>query len=226
MSELSTAEGSTRQRGRPRVDKKQLAARQKMVIAAAARLLSERYIREITVEQVITEAGISRPTFYRWFPGGTEELFDSMVAEAYGILARELAAVISGEGDLEKRVNAGVGAYFDWCISQGPVAYTILRDAFNQQSVVYPYRRRTIEFLVEVIRQQAFEDGVPDFGADSVETIITWIEGAAIIMLRDFPVPVARRNQQCLLATEMFIALVRRARDDDFYRNWSGKPQD
>ena len=226
MSEPSVIESSTRQRGRPRVDQKQLAARQRMVVAAAGRLLSERYMREITVEQVINEAGISRPTFYRWFPGGTEELFDSMVAEAYSVLARQLAAVISGEGDLEKRVHAGVGAYFDWCIAQGPVAYAILRDAFNEQSVVYPYRRRTIDFLVDVISQQARADGVPDFGPASVETIITWIEGAAIIMLRSFPVPVSLRNQQCLLATEMFVALVRKARDDNFYRDWTGTPRD
>lgn len=50
------------------------------VLAAAYRCVALRGVESTTLATVAEEAGISRATLYRWFPGGREELLTQVVA--------------------------------------------------------------------------------------------------------------------------------------------------
>jgi TetR/AcrR family transcriptional regulator, ethionamide resistance regulator len=68
--------------------------REQAILATAERLLEERPLGEISVEDLARGAGISRPTFYFYFPSKDAVLLtlvDRMVAEAAGSREEALA---------------------------------------------------------------------------------------------------------------------------------------
>jgi AcrR family transcriptional regulator len=84
------------------------AARERIVVAAE-RLLRERPYRELSVEEVMTEAGLSRTVFYRHFDGLPElllSLFDAITRH----LMEELQAP-PGPGATRRILEAAVDAY-------------------------------------------------------------------------------------------------------------------
>lgn len=61
-----------------------------------------------TVEDVATEAGVSRATVYRHFPGGREELMREMIAHEVAIFFLKLAAAVEDADDLVGVVEEAV----------------------------------------------------------------------------------------------------------------------
>ncbi len=74
------------------------------VVAAAGRVGLSR----ITVEDVAREAGVSRATVYRWFPGGRDQLVDEGVTWEVGRFLARLGAAVEGEPDLAGRLERGL----------------------------------------------------------------------------------------------------------------------
>jgi AcrR family transcriptional regulator len=112
------------------------------ILAAAERLLRERPYRELSVEEVMAEAGLSRTVFYRHFDGLADLVLTRMRA-----IGDELAAELSGEpgpGFQRQVLAAAVDAF----ARHGPfmralndaashdadieVAFRALRDGFTQ----------------------------------------------------------------------------------------------
>jgi AcrR family transcriptional regulator len=86
---LSAPEAATRGRRTPRASGDE---RERAILATAERLLEERSLTEISVEDLAKGAGISRPTFYFYFPSKDAvvlTLVERMVEEAAA--SRELA---------------------------------------------------------------------------------------------------------------------------------------
>ncbi len=81
-SSLPTSEATPRGRRTPRASGDE---RERAILATAARLLEERPLGEISVEDLARGAGISRPTFYFYFPSKDAvllTLIDRIVVEA------------------------------------------------------------------------------------------------------------------------------------------------
>lgn len=58
-----------------------------------------------TVEDVVKEAGVSRATIYRYFPGGRDELIREVVAWEAGRFMGRLAEAVAGAPDLASLVE-------------------------------------------------------------------------------------------------------------------------
>ncbi len=88
---LPTREATARGRRAPRASGDE---RERAILATAERLLEERPLGEISVEDLAKGAGISRPTFYFYFPSKDAVLLtlvDRMVEEAAGSREEALA---------------------------------------------------------------------------------------------------------------------------------------
>src|SRR5215475_1006761 len=93
---------------RPSGDDRELA-----ILATATRLLEERPLHEISVDDLARGAGISRPTFYFYFPSKDAvllTLFDRMMQEA-DVMFDGLAEKLSG-GDPLQVCRDGISAFF------------------------------------------------------------------------------------------------------------------
>jgi AcrR family transcriptional regulator len=86
---MSTRPASTARRATARVRRAEARER---ILAAAELLLRERPYRELSVEEVMAEAGLSRTVFYRHFDGLAELVLARMRA-----IGDELAAELAGE---------------------------------------------------------------------------------------------------------------------------------
>src|SRR3954447_15373564 len=79
------------------------------IVAAAERLLRERPYRELSVEEVMAEAGLSRTVFYRHFDGLPELVLSLFGAITQGLMAEVQAA--PGPGATRGILEAAVDAY-------------------------------------------------------------------------------------------------------------------
>ncbi|MDF1779815.1 MAG: TetR/AcrR family transcriptional regulator [Alcanivoracaceae bacterium] len=204
----------SRQRGRPPVSGDALAERQAGVLSAAGQLLAEKTSSDITVEQLIQVAGTSRPTFYRWFPGGIEQVVEMLIARANQDLIGRIVSVVAETSGLEQRIEAGVRAYFEWARDMGPVTYGIYREGFDEASPAWRYRQQTIATVVGIVRQQAEALGFAHLSELSIETLVSWIESAGATLFRHYPVQAEQIEEQRWLTTEMFLAMIDVVRRD------------
>lgn len=211
---LGPGSKALRRRGRPRVSGDALAARRAGVLAAAGPLLAERHSRDITVELLIQAAGTSRPTFYRWFPGGIEQVIEMLIAEANEDLVARIVAVVAAGGGLDARVSAGIRAYFDWCVERGPVVYGIYREGFDERSPAWRYRQQTIENMVAVLGQQAQALGFVEVTRLMIETLVSWIETAAVVLFRHYPFSREEADEQCRRTMQMSLAMLEMVRGE------------
>jgi AcrR family transcriptional regulator len=75
----------------------------------AARLCLERWgFSKVTVDDIADQAGISRATLYRLFPGGKDVLFEAMRARGLAEFFDELTIAVADAEDLESVVVACV----------------------------------------------------------------------------------------------------------------------
>ena len=97
----------SRRGSRPSGDERELA-----ILATAERLLADRSLSEISIDELARGAGISRPTFYFYFPSKDAvllTLLDQVVAEAD---AAAFAPAHEMAGDQEKPWREAITAFF------------------------------------------------------------------------------------------------------------------
>lgn len=201
--------GSPRSRGRPRIAGDVLLDRQAPILAAAGRLLAGRASGDISVELLLQETGASRPSFYRWFPGGMEQVFDLLIAKANSDLVLRLMSAVSRCSSAEERISAGVRAYFDWGLAQGPVITGIYREGFTQGSIAQRYRQQTLNVAIMLVNQQAEGLGLTALPPRLIETLVGWIETAGAVVFRHYPLKLTDVEEQCVLTTRMCLATLR-----------------
>src|SRR5215212_8200539 len=87
--------------------------RQRAILETAERLLAERSLGEISVDDLARGAGISRPSFYFYFPSKEAvllTLLDRMVEEARGRMGEALERFAE---DPARWLRAGITAIYD-----------------------------------------------------------------------------------------------------------------
>jgi AcrR family transcriptional regulator len=78
------------------------------LVRAASECVARWGLAKTTVEDAAREAGISRATVYRYFPGGRDELFGAVVARETDRFLGRLYAAVRGAGTLESVLEAGL----------------------------------------------------------------------------------------------------------------------
>jgi TetR/AcrR family transcriptional regulator, ethionamide resistance regulator len=108
MAAASEAKSAPRGRGR-RAARASGDDRERSILETAERLLEERPLSEISVDDLARGAGISRPTFYFYFPSKDAvvlTIIDRLVAAAAG--SREQALATLAEGDPRAGLRQGL----------------------------------------------------------------------------------------------------------------------
>lgn len=202
-----------KKRGRPRLTEQDLKFNQAHVLESMARLLGQYPIHQLSVEQLIADANISRPSFYRWFPQGLDQALDLLIDHVNDVLMRRIVLAVMMENNPEDRIRRAIKVYFDWVFEHINVVKEIYAAAFDESSIPYRYRRRSIEQALEIIRVQADNVGMSHVTPLMIETLILWIETSGLASLRYINGDKKILDDQCKLTTDMVLLLFVAMRD-------------
>jgi AcrR family transcriptional regulator len=119
------------------------------------------------MDDIADRAGVSKPVLYQHFPG-KRELYLALLEEQVDHLAERVAQAMAGTDDNHQRVNAAVGAYYDFIDAEGEAFRLVfesdLRNDDDVRSIVDRGTRATVEAIAEVI--------AADTGADPERALL------------------------------------------------------
>jgi AcrR family transcriptional regulator len=83
------------------------------ILANALQLFASRGYDAVGVQEIVTAAGVTKPTLYHYF-GSKRGLLDTLLAEHFDPLYRSIEQAATYDGDLALTLNRTVSAYFDY----------------------------------------------------------------------------------------------------------------
>ncbi|WP_217140570.1 TetR/AcrR family transcriptional regulator [Streptomyces sp. AC627_RSS907] len=129
--------------------------RRRQLIGVALELFGHRSPDEVSIEEIASAAGISRPLVYHYFPGKLG-LYEAALKHA----ADDLAARFTepGEGPLSARLLRMTGRYFDFADEHGPGFSALMRGgpAVAAGGACSLSTAATTDALVASVRQAAY----------------------------------------------------------------------
>lgn len=171
----------SRRSSRPSGDDRELA-----ILTTAERLLGERPLSEISIDDLARGAGISRPTFYFYFPSKDAVLLtlvERVAAEADSISG--IATIPPGEGGPATHWRHAIDAYFQTFRAHRAVTLAIAQaGATNSEvralwsTVLSHWIQRTSEAIQFERARGAAPDGVP---ADELATVLNLMNERALL---------------------------------------------
>lgn len=135
-----------RRRGRPPQSEAEAAAARARIVAATAAVFAEHGSHGLSVALILDRAGISRPTFYRYF-ANAEEPLQLILDESDMALVNGLQAALDRADDEIAMVVNGVDAYLAWARAHGPALRPLFAELHDPSSPVSPHRERTLQML-------------------------------------------------------------------------------
>jgi TetR/AcrR family transcriptional regulator len=128
------------------------------IMEAAGRTFGAHGLVGTTVEGVLREAGISRPTFYKYFPN-LEEVLDEVVRRANDDLVTSLAERVGAVDDPLAKIETAVDVYLDWGERMGGLVRVLYAEAHLPGSPVSIHRERTLGAVASLFALQAQASG-------------------------------------------------------------------
>ncbi|MBK3521326.1 MULTISPECIES: TetR/AcrR family transcriptional regulator [Streptomyces] len=186
--------------------------RRQQLIGVALELFSQRSPDEVSIDEIATAAGISRPLVYHYFPGKLS-LYEAALKRASEDLASRFDE--PHEGPLGARLLRVMGRYFDFVDEHGPGFSALLRGGPAVGS-------SATNALIDAVRQAAYDQILSHLGVTEasprLELVVrSWIslaESTALIWLEGRRVPRAELEVQ-LVHDFAALAAVGAVHDED-----------
>jgi AcrR family transcriptional regulator len=195
--------------------------RRQQLIGVALDLFSQRSPDEVSIDEIASAAGISRPLVYHYFPGKLS-LYEAALKRA----AEDLAGRFDEphEGPLGARLLRVMGRYFDFVDEHGPGFSALMRGgpAVPADGVGSREHASATNALIDSVRQAAYLQilshlGVTDASPRLELVVRSWIslaESTALIWLDGRRIPRAELEVQ-LVHDFAALAAVSAAYDED-----------
>jgi AcrR family transcriptional regulator len=157
------------------------------ICTAAERLMSERPFTQLSVADVLTEAGVSRASFYFYFASKyalLERLAERVTGSVFGT---SRAWFDADHGDPRAQLRAAVAGAFDTWAEHGPVIRAIIESGPAAEDVAALWERLMGEFVdaaAERIRRDR-ASGASDSGGPDPQTLaasLLWMTERALYL--------------------------------------------
>ena len=126
------------------------------ILRAAMNVFGRLGYSDTRVEDIIGEAGISRPTFYRYFKS-KEDVFDAVDEVVSISLLQTWTSAVASVDDPVQKLEKGVDAYLQWLYATGPVASTTRRQSAHPQLLIAKRREEGLHMIVDVFRGETLK---------------------------------------------------------------------
>ncbi|MFV0136342.1 TetR/AcrR family transcriptional regulator [Streptomyces sp. HMX87] len=168
--------------------------RRQQLIGVALELFSRRSPDQVSIDEIASAAGISRPLVYHYFPGKLS-LYEAALKRAADDLAARF--VEPPQGPLAARLLRVMGRFFDFVDEHGPGFAALMRGGPAVGS-------STTNALIDSVRQAAYDQILSHLGVTEpparLELVIrSWIslaESTALIWLDGRRIPRAELEAQ------------------------------
>lgn len=137
---------ATRRRGRPPAAPEAHAAVRQRLLDATQAVFAHAGYHGLSVEQVLIESGLSRPTFYKHFRN-TDDAIEIVIQSLNDRLIEQLLAAVAGQRDPFAALEAGLEAWRHWGDSLGPLLRPLFAELHDAHSPASRHRRRTLGIL-------------------------------------------------------------------------------
>jgi AcrR family transcriptional regulator len=150
---------------------------EKEILDSAERFLRERPLRELTIDEVMADTGLSRPAFYVYFRdrhGLVLRLIQEIGGELFEMADKWLKGAGDPREDLRDAVEGVVGAY----ARHGPVLKAISDAAGDDPTVEAAYRglvERFIDATASHIRAETRAGTVKGLNARRTAAALVWM---------------------------------------------------
>lgn len=120
------------------------------ILRGAAAAFGELGFAATRVEDILAAAGVSRPTFYRFFRN-KEDVFDALDELSHMSLVQLVTAAVDGASEPFAKLERAVEAFLRWQVAAGPVARVLREEAGRPDSVFAERRRISMGILFELL---------------------------------------------------------------------------
>jgi len=133
-------------------------ARRAQLLLAARDVFAAQGYHAAAMDDIAEKAGVSKPVLYQHFPGKLE-LYQALLTTYADELVASVEQAIATTTDNQKRVEAAVGAYFDFVAGEGQAYRLVFESDMRAQpeaaAVVDGALSRCIDAIAEVVTVDA-----------------------------------------------------------------------
>ncbi|MBF6335387.1 TetR/AcrR family transcriptional regulator [Nocardia abscessus] len=155
-----SAESTTARRGRPPQTQEQAEEVRARIVLATAEVFTRTGSRGLSVAQIIEQAGLARPTFYRYFGNAHEPLLAVLDTSNEGLVGGIRTALTGTDEPVELGIRL-IDAYLDWARGHGPMLRPLFAELHDPGSPVSAYRERALDDIRALVRETFTELGRP-----------------------------------------------------------------
>ncbi len=173
-------------RGRPPHTAEQAEEVRARIVDGAATVFTAHGSRGLSVARIIHAAGISRPTFYRYFGNAEGPLHVLLTASNNGLVD----GIRNALGDVDDPVAMGIGlidAYLDWARSHGPMLRPVFAELHDPGSPVSAYRVQALDGVRALVRDRFTALGRPHPDLLNLDTALQVCEFCVYRVTTDLP---------------------------------------
>jgi AcrR family transcriptional regulator len=152
------------------------AVREAQMVAAAERLFSERGYHGVSMDEIATASGITKPMLYDYF-GSKEGLFLACVERARGRLFEEIARAVRGTEDPEGALRAGVEAFIAFADEQRETWTVLFGEGGRFNETAGAIRAEQAGLIAQLLRELPGWEREPD--AEELDALAHVFVGAA-----------------------------------------------
>jgi TetR/AcrR family transcriptional regulator len=164
--------GTSGKRGRPPLTAEDQDRMRAQIAAAAVAVFAEHGYQGVTVTRILDRAGISRPTFYRYYRNAQEPLVPALEEVGWSAVHRITAATKATEGDIAK-VMAGIDEYVQWSVDNRSVMPSLHASIFDDGSPIADMRRATLAAATQLLVDELAAAGRPAVPRIVIEIYVT-----------------------------------------------------
>lgn len=150
-SSSDAAETSTTRRGRPPQTREQADEVRARIVTATAAVFTRTGSRGLNVAQIIEQAGLARPTFYRYFGNAVEPLHVLLTTSNAGLVGGIRTALSGTDEPVELGIRL-IDAYLDWARGHGAMLRPLFAELHDPASPVSEYRERAFDDIRASVR--------------------------------------------------------------------------
>ncbi len=147
-----------RKRGRPPKSSELEKSLHDVIVDAAKQVCCENGVHGLTVELILRTAGVSRPTFYKFFRN-KDEVLDLISKDVNQKLVDAVSKVFIKQKPDEAGLVAVIDAYLDWGIGEGAIVGRLYQAIKDETSLVTKNREDTVRQVIMVLQRAMVDFG-------------------------------------------------------------------